>query len=320
MLGPFIMVDELIYSELGRSLAATGGLFVRDVPSSGYGAVYPLLIAPAYLVFDNLTDAYAAVKTLNALFMSLAAVPAYLLARRVVGPPLSLLCAVLTVAVPSLVYTGSVMTENAFYPLFLVVALLLVLVLERPTTWTQLGLAVALGVAVGTRIQAVVLVAAALTAPLLLALLERRSVRSTLSLYRWLYVAALVLGALTVAGHTHGGQVRLFGYAPVVPSRFGARYAYGHVVEAGRNLVVSGGLGCSGIPVRFGLGFGLGGGAVPLPNPNSCYWGGYGGSLVINDLDAGTTFAYAMNRMAGTTTGDMRAFGLCMAMWGAMAG
>jgi CubicO group peptidase (beta-lactamase class C family) len=74
-----------------------------------------------------------------------------------------------------------------------------------------------------------------------------------------------------------------------------------------------------GIPVRFGLGFGLGGGAVPLPNPNCCYWGGYGGSLVINDLDAGTTFAYAMNRMAGTTTGDMRAFGLCMAMWGAMA-
>jgi predicted MPP superfamily phosphohydrolase len=58
--------------------------------------------------------------------------------------------------------------------------------------------------------------------------------------------------ALTVAGHTHGGQVRLFGYAPIVPSRFGTRYVYGHVVEAGRNLVVSGGLGCSGIPVRFG--------------------------------------------------------------------
>jgi hypothetical protein len=58
--------------------------------------------------------------------------------------------------------------------------------------------------------------------------------------------------ALTVAGHTHGGQIRLLGYAPVVPSRFGDRYVYGHVVEEGRNLVVSGGLGCSGIPVRFG--------------------------------------------------------------------
>lgn len=58
--------------------------------------------------------------------------------------------------------------------------------------------------------------------------------------------------ALTVAGHTHGGQVRLLGYAPVVPSRFGNRYVYGHIVEEGRNLIVSGGLGCSGMPVRFG--------------------------------------------------------------------
>lgn len=58
--------------------------------------------------------------------------------------------------------------------------------------------------------------------------------------------------ALTVAGHTHGGQVRVFGYAPIVPSRYGDRYVYGHVVEEGRNLVVSGGLGCSGYPVRFG--------------------------------------------------------------------
>jgi uncharacterized protein len=58
--------------------------------------------------------------------------------------------------------------------------------------------------------------------------------------------------ALTVAGHTHGGQVRLLGYAPFVPSRFGDRYLYGHIVEENRNLIVSGGLGCSGIPVRFG--------------------------------------------------------------------
>jgi predicted MPP superfamily phosphohydrolase len=58
--------------------------------------------------------------------------------------------------------------------------------------------------------------------------------------------------ALTVSGHTHGGQVRVLGYAPVVPSRYGARYLYGHILEDGRNLVVSGGLGCSGVPVRFG--------------------------------------------------------------------
>lgn len=59
--------------------------------------------------------------------------------------------------------------------------------------------------------------------------------------------------ALTLSGHTHGGQIRLFGYSPVVPSRYGNRYAYGHVVEEGRHLVVSGGLGMSILPIRFGV-------------------------------------------------------------------
>ena len=59
--------------------------------------------------------------------------------------------------------------------------------------------------------------------------------------------------ALTLSGHTHGGQVRLFGYSPLVPSRYGNRYAYGHVVEDERHLIVSGGLGTSILPVRFGV-------------------------------------------------------------------
>ena len=62
--------------------------------------------------------------------------------------------------------------------------------------------------------------------------------------------------SLTLSGHTHGGQVRLLGWSPVVPSRFGNRYAYGHVVEEDRHLVVSGGLGTvsAGLaPVRFGV-------------------------------------------------------------------
>ncbi len=58
--------------------------------------------------------------------------------------------------------------------------------------------------------------------------------------------------SLTLSGHTHGGQVRLFGYSPMVPSAFGNRFAYGHVVEEDRHLCVSGGLGCSIAPVRFG--------------------------------------------------------------------
>ncbi len=59
--------------------------------------------------------------------------------------------------------------------------------------------------------------------------------------------------ALTLSGHTHGGQVRLFGYSPVSNSRYGQRYLYGHVVEAGRHLIVSGGLGLSRIPIRLGV-------------------------------------------------------------------
>jgi len=57
---------------------------------------------------------------------------------------------------------------------------------------------------------------------------------------------------LTLAGHTHGGQV----YLPVlgrliVPSRYGSRYAIGHVHEDGRDLFVTPGIGTSIIPVRF---------------------------------------------------------------------
>jgi predicted MPP superfamily phosphohydrolase len=58
--------------------------------------------------------------------------------------------------------------------------------------------------------------------------------------------------SLLVAGHTHGGQVYLpFIGRPIVPSHYGQRYAYGHVVEGGRHLYVSPGLGTSILPVRF---------------------------------------------------------------------
>jgi len=60
--------------------------------------------------------------------------------------------------------------------------------------------------------------------------------------------------ALAVCGHTHGGQVSIPFYGPrSIPSRYGRRYAYGLVVEDGRHLVISAGLGMTGIPVRFGV-------------------------------------------------------------------
>ena len=144
---PFIMVDELIYpgarSEPRRRRRARGAR--RAVPI--VSLIYPLLLAPVYALFDSLPDAYAAVKVVNAVVMSLAAVPAYLLARRVLPTGLSLFAALLAVALPSMVYTGTVMTENAFYPAFLLVAWALVRMLERPTLAAQL---LVLALAAGT--------------------------------------------------------------------------------------------------------------------------------------------------------------------------
>lgn len=94
-------------------------------------------------------------------------------------------------------------------------------------------------------------------------------------------------------------------------SEAGCRKALELQVE-GQDLILA-------APSRFGLGFGLGGGMMPLPNPTSAmYWGGYGGSLILIDMEARTTFAYVMNKMQPTTQGDMRGLGLAMAMWTAM--
>ena len=95
-------------------------------------------------------------------------------------------------------------------------------------------------------------------------------------------------------------------------SEAGCRKALELQIE-GTDLILGG-------PAKFGMGFGLPSAQMPLPHPNTIYWGGYGGSLAIIDMDARTTFGYAMNKMAPTTMGDMRAMGLAMAMWAALGG
>jgi uncharacterized protein len=59
--------------------------------------------------------------------------------------------------------------------------------------------------------------------------------------------------SLTLAGHTHGGQVRLFGRAPAIRKVRGHDYSYGHIVQDGRHMIVSGGFGMSRFPVRLGV-------------------------------------------------------------------
>ena len=73
-----------------------------------------------------------------------------------------------------------------------------------------------------------------------------------------------------------------------------------------------------GMPARFGLGYGLETPDRPL-GPGACFWGGWGGSLCVNDLDNRLTFTYVMNRMGEGTVGDDRGGSLLMAAYAALA-
>ena len=75
-----------------------------------------------------------------------------------------------------------------------------------------------------------------------------------------------------------------------------------------------------GAPLRHGIGYGLPGELIPLPNPRTCFWGGWGGSLCIVDLDARMTVAFVMNRMGEGTLGDDRSIGILLAAYGGLAG
>lgn len=74
-----------------------------------------------------------------------------------------------------------------------------------------------------------------------------------------------------------------------------------------------------GVPLRHGIGYGLPGELIPLPNPRTCFWGGWGGSLCIVDLDARMTVSFVMNRMGEGTLGDDRATGILLAAYGGVA-
>jgi len=74
-----------------------------------------------------------------------------------------------------------------------------------------------------------------------------------------------------------------------------------------------------GYDLRFGMGYGLSSSLMPL-GPRACYWGGYGGSLIIMDQDADMTICYAMNRMGDALMGDLRGLSIVMAAVSGLAG
>jgi CubicO group peptidase (beta-lactamase class C family) len=72
------------------------------------------------------------------------------------------------------------------------------------------------------------------------------------------------------------------------------------------------------IPLRHGIGYGLPNEMIPFPSPRTCFWGGWGGSLVINDFENKMTVAYVMNKMGEGTTGDLRGGMVIAAAYGAL--
>ena len=199
---PLYFPDEYIYGSLARSLATSGRLAIRGTSAHFPALLEPLLAAPFWLFGDPVL-AYRLTQGLNALAVSLAAVPVYLLARRLgLGSGLGLGAAALAVACPDLLYASFVMADPIAYPLVLGGIYAGVCALERPTRRAQLAFVVLSGLAAFARLQYVVLPAAFVVAALVLE--RRRAPR--VHLLPFALMAAPVAAALAV------GPSRVLGY------------------------------------------------------------------------------------------------------------
>ncbi len=161
---PHVLGDELVYSGLAKGFALDGQPVFRGVLDFGHSILYPLLLAPGYALAHDGALAYEATKTFNAVVVTSAAVPAYLLARRVVDPVLALVVAALVAFEPWTAYAALVMTESLFLPVFATFVLLLARMLERPTLGRQIAVLATLLASVAIRPQAVALAVAVLAA------------------------------------------------------------------------------------------------------------------------------------------------------------
>ncbi len=198
--GPVYFPDEYIYSELGRSIAEHGRPLVRGAAAHFPAVLQPLLTAPAWLAGDVETS-FRLVQLEGTLVMSLAAVPVYLLARRLeLGSWLALAAAALTVAVPDMLYAGWVLADPFTYPLALAALAAGVTALAYPSRRAQIAFVAFAGLATLARVQFVVLPACFLLAALALGVRERR-LRQVISEQRLAFgLFALALVPLVLAG------------------------------------------------------------------------------------------------------------------------
>ena len=212
-LTPSAFPDEYVYSQLARSLASGGRLRVRGVSAHFPALLEPLLTAPVWFVHDVGT-AYRLVQLENAFVMSLAAIPAYLIARRLgVAAGMSLAVAALAVAGPQLLFVAMIESEPFAYPLALGAVAASIAVIERPTLRGQVLLLVLSALATLARLQLAVLPLCAAVA-IVVAGLRAGRVRDALREQRLLLA---VIGAGAVAGvavaFVHG-----FGYYHLAPT------------------------------------------------------------------------------------------------------
>jgi hypothetical protein len=197
---PWITPDEMIYGLVGESLWETGQLSVRDLSTPYYSLLTPALVGPP-LTLDDRETGLAVAQALQALAMSLVAVPVYVWGRRLVGPGWALAAAVLAVLPPALWYGGLLMTEALFYPAVTVALLALARMLESPTLERQGLFLLAVSLAAAVRLQALLLLPAFLLAAGLYAWFGRSTtiLRRLVPTLGGVGLATLVMAVLSLA-------------------------------------------------------------------------------------------------------------------------
>jgi hypothetical protein len=156
-LTPYYLPDEYIYPSLARSLAEHGRPLIRGASVHFPALLEPLVTAPVWLVTNDPVTAFRLTQGLHAVFFSLAAIPAYLLCRRLaLSRWLAVAVAALAVAVPDGVYASTMLADPLAYPLVLAAVYTGVCMVTESTRRVQLAFAVFSGLAVLARIQYVV--------------------------------------------------------------------------------------------------------------------------------------------------------------------